>query len=70
MEEDRAHSDRVVPLIVGLPEETARTVVIDNGCNMRIGRRDNELFSLTMDYSPRRITVVIEHGIVREATVG
>ena len=40
------------------------------GWTWRIGQRDDEIFPLTMDYRPDRVTVTVKNGLVTAALVG
>jgi hypothetical protein len=40
------------------------------GWTWRIGQRDDEMFALTMDYRPDRVTVTVKNGLVTTALVG
>ena len=40
------------------------------GWTWRIGQRDDEMFALTKDYRPDRVTVTVMNGLVTEVLVG
>jgi hypothetical protein len=66
----RERSQVVVPEVLGADEETARRITSEAACQLRVARRDQERFPLTLDYQPSRITVEIEGGQVASAKVG
>ncbi len=56
--------------LVGRSEGDATEAIRARGLIMRIVGRDGESFAVTMDYSEQRINLVIDDGLVVEATVG
>lgn len=56
--------------LIGLSESGAKQKADDEGWGFRVGRRDNEAYALTADYSPTRVTVEIDNGKVTKVTVG
>ena len=40
------------------------------GWTWRIGQRDDEMFAVTKDYRPNRVTVTVENGLVTTVVVG
>ena len=40
------------------------------GWTWRIGQREDEMFALTMDYKPDRVTVTVKNGLVTASVVG
>lgn len=40
------------------------------GWTWRIGQREDEMFALTMDYRPDRVTVTVKNGLVTSSVVG
>ena len=55
---------------VGLPLDDAGRKADGEGRAWRIGREDDELFALTADYDPDRLTFEVDDGIVTEAVGG
>jgi hypothetical protein len=59
--------------VIGMTEaEAVQTIegVSSEKLSVRIARRDSENFVLTMDYSPSRINLEIDHNLVSKATIG
>ncbi len=56
--------------LVGLAEDEATKVAESNGWIVRVGARDGEQFSLTMDFVSNRVTLTIEAGKVTGVAVG
>ncbi len=56
--------------IVGVAETDAERATAERGYGWRVGGRDGELFPVTMDYRPDRITVTITGGVVTAAVAG
>lgn len=56
--------------LLGLAEQNAEKCVTSETLIWRIIGRDGEYFPVTLDYSPSRINVVIDSGIVAEVSVG
>lgn len=55
---------------VGLTEIQATELATVEGRELRIVRIDNEIFPVTMDYSPSRVNIELDGGIVVLATEG
>ena len=60
----------LAPTLIGLTEEEAKKLLHDEGIDWRIGYRDGETFSLTLDFNPKRITVSIDNGIITAVATG
>ena len=56
--------------IVGVAETDAERAAAERGYGWRVGGRDGELFPVTMDYRPDRVTVTITGGVVTAAVAG
>ena len=56
--------------LVGLAEDEATKVAESNGWIVRVGARDGEQFSLTMDFVSNRVTLTIEARKVTGVAVG
>ena len=59
--------------VIGMTEaEAVQTIegVSSEKLSVRIARRDSENYVLTMDYSPSRINLEIDHNLVSKATIG
>ena len=54
---------------LGLTETEAEGLAITNGVPFRIGGRDGELFGVTADFVPGRITAIIEDWIVIDYSI-
>lgn len=63
-------AERVALEVVGMSEAAARARAERAGLTSRVVQRDGEQFPVTMDYSTRRLNLVIESGTVTAATVG
>lgn len=63
-------SEERAELLLGLSEADAERCAATLGWAYRVGMRDGESFALTMDYSPQRVTVSIENGLVSAIVVG
>lgn len=57
-------------LLLGFSEADAERCAASLGWAYRVGMRDGESFALTMDYSPQRVTVSIEDGVITAIVVG
>ncbi len=62
-------SDAAAALLT-LTEEEAGRLAASNGWSVRIVARDGESFAVTEDYSPTRVNLSIEGGVVVDVTVG
>ena len=54
---------------VGLSEEEAMALAVEQGTILRVVERDGEVLPATMDYRPGRINATVENGIVTSFTV-
>lgn len=63
-------SEERAELLLGFSEADAERCAATLGWAYRVGMRDGESFALTMDYSPQRVTVSIEEGVVTAIVVG
>ena len=57
-------------LLLGFSETDAQRCAEELGWAFRVGRRDEESFALTADYSPQRVTVEVDDGIITLIGVG
>jgi hypothetical protein len=57
-------------LLLGLRESAAESCAAQLGWAFRVGRRDDESFALTMDYSAQRVTVEVDDDVVTLIGVG
>ncbi|MFM7253524.1 MAG: hypothetical protein ACKO27_10730 [Ilumatobacteraceae bacterium] len=64
---DAVSLDEVGPLLVGLTEAEAVDVATSLGVTLRVVRLDGEDLPATMDYSPTRVNVAVDGGVVTEA---
>jgi len=55
---------------VGLPLDAAGRKATQEGRAYRVGRNDDEIFALTADYDPERLTFEVDGGIVTKAVTG
>ena len=62
--QDRAES------LLGFSETDAQRCAEQLGWAYRVGRRDEESFALTADYSTQRVTVEVDDGVVTAIVVG
>jgi len=69
-EEELARTTARSQELLGLSTEAATRIATDWGYQVRIAREDDAWFILTTDLSPRRINLVVEHGLVTEAGAG
>lgn len=63
-------TDARAALLVGLSEADSERCATELGWGWRVGERDGEAFALTADYSPSRVTVTVDDGIVTAVVVG
>jgi hypothetical protein len=56
--------------LLGMTEAEAADYAENQGWAMRIASRDGEQFALTMDYSPTRVNLSIEQGLVTYVFIG
>jgi len=57
-------------LFLGWREADAQRCAEELGWAFRVGRRDDEVFALTMDYSAQRVNVEVDGGIITLIVVG
>lgn len=57
-------------VLIGYSETAVKHICEKNGWTMRVVQRDNEVFQVTQDYSPSRLNVRVEKGIVTAVTIG
>jgi len=62
--------DGVANDFIGLTKDKAIEKADADNNPWRIGEEDGEVFALTMDYNPDRVTFVINDGVVTAATWG
>lgn len=62
--QDRAES------LLGFSETDAQRCAEQLGWAFRVGRRDEEVFALTMDYSAQRVNVEVDDGVITLIGVG
>ncbi|MGI9601757.1 MAG: hypothetical protein ACR2QE_07725 [Acidimicrobiales bacterium] len=60
----------IVDDYIGLTPAEAEALAEEKGVIYRVGRVDDEVFALTLDFVTSRITVEIDDGVVTVATVG
>ena len=65
-----AISDERAALLVGLSEADAERCATDLGWGWRVGELDGEVFAVTADWSPSRVTVTVVDGAVTAIVVG
>lgn len=63
-------SDERAALLVGLSEAQAERCAAELGWGWRVGERDGEVFAVTADWSPTRVTVTVVDGAVTAVAVG
>jgi hypothetical protein len=64
MAEMQARADALASRLVGLSEAEAESLAATEDCSMRVARRDEQTFMLTMDYDPSRITATVSNSRV------
>ena len=57
-------------LLLGFSETDAQRCAEQLGWAFRVGRRDEEVFALTMDYSAQRVNVEVDDGVITLIGVG
>ena len=57
-------------LFLGWRETDAQRCAEELGWAFRVGRRDDEVFALTMDYSAQRVNVEVDDGVITLIGVG
>ena len=70
MQAQLERSEEFAATLIGLPEQEAVEAIEAEGLIARVVARDGEYYAVTLDYSVSRINLVIESGLVTEATVG
>ena len=70
MQEQLERSEEFAATLIGLAEQEAVGAIEAEGLTPRVVARDGEYYAVTEDYSVSRINLVIELGVVTEATVG
>lgn len=63
---EEVDADSAMSILVGVEETEATKLAEENGWTMRVVRRDGEDLAATMDYSPSRVNVAVEAGVVTE----
>ena len=63
-------SDARAALLIGLLEAQAERCAAELGWGWRVGERDGEVFAVTADWSPTRVTVTVVDGTVTAVVVG
>jgi hypothetical protein len=63
-------TDDLVEGLTGLSESDAATAAEERGLTLRVVARDGEYFAVTKDYRTDRVNLVIDNGVVVEATIG
>lgn len=63
-------TSEIAAKIVGMEKDKAAEYLKSNNISMRVGEEDGEVFALTMDYSPNRVTVTIYNSTITAFTVG
>jgi len=61
---DPIEIDAAAAVVVGLTEDEAAVAAEKNGWGFRVAVRDGEYLPLTADYSPTRVNVAVEAGVV------
>lgn len=57
-------------MLIGLSEDEAEQCATSLGWGWRVGERDGEVFAVTADWSPSRVTVTVADGSVTAVVVG
>lgn len=70
MQQQLERSEEFAATLIGLVEQEAVDAIEAEGLIPRVVARDGEYYAVTEDYSVSRINLVIESGLVTEATVG
>jgi len=63
-------STAVVSPLLGMTEMKSKAFAESKGWGFRVGERNGELFPLTMDYRPDRVTILIKNDLVYQVMVG
>ena len=64
------NTSKVASKIIGMEKDRAEEYLKTNNISMRVGEEDGEVFALTMDYSPNRVTVAIFNNKITDFSVG
>ena len=56
--------------VIGLTEADATTAAASAGRECRVMSRDGQTMTVTLDYRPDRVNLVVEGGVVTDASVG
>jgi hypothetical protein len=56
--------------VVGMTEAEASSAAASAGRECRVMSRDGQSMTVTLDYRPDRVNLVVEGGVVTDATVG
>jgi hypothetical protein len=70
MQAELERSEEFAATVIGLTEQEAIDAIEAEGLIARVVARDGEFYAVTEDYSVSRINLVVEAGLVTEATVG
>lgn len=57
-------------IIIGMSEGQASDFLTAEGVDYRVVERDGESFPVTMDYSPGRVNLTIQNGVVVDVQFG
>ncbi|TRZ86865.1 MAG: hypothetical protein D4R83_03785 [Streptomycetaceae bacterium] len=60
----------VVSALIGMTEKNAKAYALSKGWGFRVGERNGEMFPVTMDYRPDRVTILIKNDLVYQVMVG
>lgn len=63
-------SSVVVSPLIGMTEKKAKAYALSKGWGFRVGERNGEMFPVTMDYRPDRVTILIKNDLVYQVMVG
>ena len=70
MQAQLERSEAFAATLIGLAEQEAVDAIEAEGLIARVVAREGEYYAVTEDYSVSRINLVIDSGLVAEATVG
>lgn len=56
--------------LVGMAQDAAENLILENGFKHRLAAKDDEQLSLTMDYVDNRLNLHVKSGVVVEITTG
>jgi hypothetical protein len=57
-------------MLIGLSEAEAERCAAELGWGWRVGERDGEIYAVTADWSPSRVTVTVVDGTVTAVVAG